>query len=523
MSFPKKQAQIQRVTKLYAELNYPKESRFYPELKKQLLSFFETYQDQNGKYAREFTSMTKYERATTKEAFSRMAKIFSDTDNRGNHFWPSDPSSPYRNGLDFSVPVDSSRILSYLGQLFYRRSRHLREYDSTKSKKTTDSPDSLDEDEPSPSFTGSTLQPDGPQNKDTNLPPDSPAARFETSESRPFQPHLDEPEQSTTAPLNVADTVNTPAASRRSGNATDFRGEYVDPPSIIDLINTPSTFTSTRHGNGGAQKQSGKRTRGTESLTPSKKKTPAGKAGAGSHTSPEGTRWSSRNRTKRVKEGFVYGSDVDAEVAAAVRRDQEEHEARNAQRSEQHAANKYTVIPTIEGPSASGQNAPEAPMHSSPEHTEPAQQGIPKVPPKVAKVVDITTKVILSAGRLTREVPWQSESIVARMNLTQFVDEITKLLDLKEGGFTIKGFKLTLRILDAERKRHESEVPLGREDLFDSWKRTGTALTATAVKRRKQTEQIVALLPVSIEIIVHAEGQEVESATEDELDLDVWN
>ncbi|CRJ99682.1 hypothetical protein BN1723_008689 [Verticillium longisporum] len=455
MSFPKKQAQIQRVTKLYAELNYPKESRFYPELKKQLLLFFETYQDQNGKHAREFTSMTKYERAPTKEAFSRMAKIFSNTENRGNHFWPSDPSSPYRNGLDFSIPLDSSS-----------------------------------------------------------------AARFETSESRPFHSHLDEPEQGTTTPLNAADAGNTTTASLRSGNTTDFRGEHVDPPSIVDLINTPPASSSTGPGNGGTERQPGKRTRGTESLTPNKKKTPAGKAGTGSHTSPEGTRWSSRIRTKRVKEGFIYGSDVDAEVTAAMRRDQEEHKARNAQQSEQHAANKYTVVPTIEGPSASGQNAPEAPMHSSSEHTEPAQQSIPKNPPKAAKVVDITTKVVLSAGRLTREVPWQSESIVARMNLTQFVDEITKLLDFKEGGFTIKGFKLTLRILDAERKRHESEVPLGREDLFDSWKRTGTALTTRAVKRRKQPEE-TALLPVTMEIIVHAEGQEVESATEDELDLEV--
>ncbi|KAF3360834.1 hypothetical protein VdG1_01147 [Verticillium dahliae VDG1] len=521
MSFPKKQAQIQRVTKLYAELNYPKESRFYPELKKQLLLFFETYQDQNGKHAREFTSMTKYERAATKEAFSRMAEIFSNTENRGNHFWPSDPSSPYRNGLDFSIPLDSSRILSYLGQLFYRRSRHLREYDSTKSKKRTESPESLDEDEPSPGFSGSVFQFDGLQNMDTSLPPDS-AARFETSESRPFHSHLDEPEQGTTTPLNAADAGNTTTASLRSGNTTDFRGEHVDPPSIIDLINTPPASSSTGPGNGGTERQPGKRTRGTESLTPNKKKTPAGKAGTGSHTSPEGTRWSSRNRTKRVKEGFIYGSDVDAEVTAAMRWDQEEHEARNAQQSEQHAANKHTVVPTIEGPSASGQNAPEAPMHSSSEHTKPAQQSIPKNPPQAAKVVDITTKVILSAGRLTREVPWQSESIVARMNLTQFVDEITKLLDLKEGGFTIKGFKLTLRILDAERKRHESEVPLGREDLFDSWKRTGTALTTRAVKRRKQTEE-TALLPVTIEIIVHAEGQEVESATEDELDLEVWS
>ncbi|KAG7141044.1 hypothetical protein HYQ45_002293 [Verticillium longisporum] len=147
--------------------------------------------------------MTKYERAATKEAFSRMAEIFSNTENRGNHFWPSDPSSPYRNGLDFSIPLDSSRILSYLGQLFYRRSRHLREYDSTKSKKRTESPDSLDEDEPSPGFSG--------------------AARFETSESRPFHSHLDEPEQGTTTPLNAADAGNTTTASLRSGNTTDFR------------------------------------------------------------------------------------------------------------------------------------------------------------------------------------------------------------------------------------------------------------------------------------------------------------
>ncbi|CRK26127.1 hypothetical protein BN1708_004138 [Verticillium longisporum] len=505
MSFPKKQAQIQRVTKLYAELNYPKESRFYPELKKQLLLFFETYQDQNGKHAREFTSMTKYERAPTKEAFSRMAKIFSNTENRGNHFWPSDPSSPYRNGLDFSIPLDSSRCENQNGPHHFRSSNFVQQDLDLLGPALLPQvpaliPDSLDEDEPSSGF--------------------SVAARFETSESRPFHSHLDEPEQGTTTPLNAADAGNTTTASLRSGNTTDFRGEHVDPPSIVDLINTPPASSSTGPGNGGTERQPGKRTRGTESLTPNKKKTPAGKAGTGSHTSPEGTRWSSRIRTKRVKEGFIYGSDVDAEVTAAMRRDQEEHKARNAQQSEQHAANKYTVVPTIEGPSASGQNAPEAPMHSSSEHTEPAQQSIPKNPPKAAKVVDITTKVVLSAGRLTREVPWQSESIVARMNLTQFVDEITKLLDFKEGGFTIKGFKLTLRILDAERKRHESEVPLGREDLFDSWKRTGTALTTRAVKRRKQPEE-TALLPVTMEIIVHAEGQEVESATEDELDLEV--
>ncbi|KAG7107379.1 hypothetical protein HYQ44_013258 [Verticillium longisporum] len=398
----------------------------------------------------------------------------------------TDPSSPYRNGLDFSIPLDSSRILTYLGQLFYRRSRHLF---LTKTNQALVSP--------CPCFSLMVSKIWTPA-----CPPDS-AARFETSESRPFHSHLDEPEQGTTTPLNAADAGNTTTASLRSGNTTDFRGEHVDPPSIVDLINTPPASSSTGPGNGGTERQPGKRTRGTESLTPNKKKTPAGKAGTGSHTSPEGTRWSSRIRTKRVKEGFIYGSDVDAEVTAAMRRDQEEHKARNAQQSEQHAANKYTVVPTIEGPSASGQNAPEAPMHSSSEHTEPAQQSIPKNPPKAAKVVDITTKVVLSAGRLTREVPWQSESIVARMNLTQFVDEITKLLDFKE-----------------ERKRHESEVPLGREDLFDSWKRTGTALTTRAVKRRKQPEE-TALLPVTMEIIVHAEGQEVESATEDELDLEV--
>ncbi|KAM0277077.1 hypothetical protein ACHAQH_006085 [Verticillium albo-atrum] len=148
---------------------------------------------------------------------------------------------------------------------------------------------------------------------------------------------------------------------------------------------------------------------------------------------------------------------------------------------------------------------------------EVAQTGV--VQPRARGSLNITTSVVLSAGRANKNISWEPETSVPGMTLPQLEEQVPKILDLKKSGFTLKSLKLTLGILDADREYFEHDVPRGQVHRFDLWKTNVGGGIKRGIARLKHGE----VLGVTIEVQALVDGQEAESEMVDELDEGFWN